>query len=57
MSIREKVFNALKNANENGYYFMHADDIAEDLILYDAELEIYSTWELLPYIREWLCED
>lgn len=58
MNMREMVFEALDNASGNGFdpHRHTAEEIAEDLNTYDADLENIGADILIPFIREWLAK-
>lgn len=53
-NLKELVFEALSNAKDNGYTFdgMSAEEIAEDMVQYDANLEAVDAEDLVPLIEE-----
>lgn len=62
--VRSLVFTNLDAAKENGYFDvgeqLHnlcAEDVAEDMLVYAADVEDYEARQLVPYVREWLMKD
>lgn len=60
MQLHQLVHEALDNALANGHFdkgmSLHGlsnEEIAEDLVMYDADLEGYEPEELVPHIQSW----
>jgi hypothetical protein len=55
VTVRERVFEALDNAVENGYALDEwaASEVADDLLTYCADLEGLDVDDVLPFIIEW----
>lgn len=56
-ALKERVYEALNNAYDNGYTFdgWTLDSVAADMVTYDADLEQYADdpSKLVPYIDDW----
>jgi hypothetical protein len=59
-SLEERVHHSLDCAKENGYFakgeFCHGasdEDLAEDLVTYDADLEDETEEAVLPFVKTW----
>jgi len=55
MSLEQQVFSSLDSAVANDYDLREwsAEEIANDLHEYDADLESVSPAELLPHVQAW----
>lgn len=55
MTTQEMVSQALDNATDNGYEFEAWTflEVAEDLVLNDAELEYGNPEEIAPMVKSW----
>lgn len=58
MDLKTMVFEALKTREENGYSVVHntPEEIAMDLVSYDADLEDYEPEDVLPFVLQYLKE-
>lgn len=61
--MRETIIQSLNNARENGefspggdLYQMTAEQVADDLAAFDADLEDYSPVEIEPHVTEWMSQ-
>lgn len=61
--MRETIIQSLNNARENGefspgcnLYQMTAEQVADDLAAFDADLEDCSPVEIEPHVTEWMSQ-
>ncbi|AZO48072.1 hypothetical protein [Mesorhizobium sp. M4B.F.Ca.ET.058.02.1.1] len=64
MTLREKVFENLQHAKENGDFepggFLHGETVeqlADDMVAYAADVEDEDPKDLIPHIQAWLDQE